>query len=125
MKPSSTHRKIRLVYLKSDVSDEGLLTELPGKLASMLRFDQFGLAEGPGANRMTLWFRAGEKRVFQLHLIRRSGRLLIEMTGGDARQLMWCMQICKQHFDDALGIGADDIQEIESPRQKRHERHGE
>lgn len=102
---------LRLSYPLGEVSDEGLLTELPGKLASTLDFDRFGLAQMPASKRVTLWFRSGVKAVFHVRLLRSGGRFLVEMSGGDPKQVLRCVQICKAHFDKALGISADDLRQ--------------
>lgn len=107
--PKSLRTSLRLVYSQSDRNDEGLLTELPGKLAMALTFDRFGLSQLPSSKKVTLWFRSGMKRVFHVRLIRRGGRFLVEMGGGDPTQVLRGVQICKAHFDEAFGITSDDI----------------
>lgn len=108
--PKSLRTSLRLVYSKPDRNDDGLLTELPAKLAMALTFDRFGLSHLPASKKVTLWFRSGMKRVFHVRLIRRGGRFLIEMGGGDPKEVLRCVQICKAHFDEAFGITSEDIQ---------------
>lgn len=108
--PKSLRTSLRLDYPQPDCCDEGLLTELPGKLAMALTFDRFGLSQLPASKKVTLWFRSGMKRVFHVRMFRRGGRFLVEMGGGDPKLVLRCVQICKAHFDEAFGITSKDIQ---------------
>jgi len=98
-----------LEYPDSAGGTEGLFTELPGKLASVIPFDHVSVAETPHSKRVTLWFRSGAKQLFQVRLIRKSGRYLIEMSGLDAGQVLRGIQVCRDHCDRFFHITPADV----------------
>lgn len=88
---------------------DGMLTELPDKLAGCIEFDAIGLDGMPTSKRVTLWFRSGAKKVFHVRLIRKAGRCLVEMGGVEPATALAAIKICRNHFDRWFGITPGDI----------------
>ncbi len=93
---------------------DGALVGIPAKLQGELSFDRLDLEGVPTSKKITLWFRNGAKRIFHISLMRRSGRVLIEMGGLDSDHVLTSINICKDHFDQWFRISAKDIQFYEN-----------
>jgi len=98
-----------LEYPDLGYSTDGLFADLPLKLAHVIPFDHISVAERATSKRVTLWFRSGAKRLFHIHLIRKSGRYLIETGGVDAGHVLRSIQICRDHCDRFFGINTLDV----------------
>src|SRR5579862_8356405 len=101
---------------------DGMLAELPAKLAGAVEFDNLSLVERPkglarnthrNSRRVTLWFRQGVKYVFHIRVIRKSGRYVIEMGGVDPTKVLKGIHVCKTHFDSWFKISPEDIKRFE------------
>jgi hypothetical protein len=105
---------------------DGMLAELPAKLAGAVDFDNLSLVEriANSANpaprnsrRVTLWFRQGVKYVFHIHIVRKSGRCMIEMGGVDPTKVLKGIHVCKTHFDHWFKISPEEIKRFERKAQ--------
>ena len=108
--------KIKLTY-ETTKSQEGVLTELPVKLARFAEFDRIALIGAPSSLKATLWFRQGLKRIFHIRIIRKSGRCIVEFGGQDPKQVLQMISVCRDHFDRWFGIKASDIQALDQKRE--------
>ena len=102
--------KKQLEYPASDVSVEGVFTDLPRKLSGVVEYDRMSLGGGPASKRVTLWFRQKARRAFEISLVRRGGRWLVVMGGLDPDRVMDGILVCRDHFDQWFGITTRDIQ---------------
>ena len=110
--PSENHPE-RVEYRDSGVGTDGIMSELPAKLADTLEFDGLRLDEQPASKRVTLWFRSGAKYVFKIRLIRKGGRCMVEMGGMDPKKVLSGIAVCKRHFDQWFGITPQDVVRFE------------
>ena len=97
-------------------STEGALTGLVQALASEVRFDGLRLREHPRAGRVTLWFRHGAKQLFHVSLVRRGGRYLVELHGGDPASALRLVSVCRDHFDRWFGVTPAQVRAFEAER---------
>ena len=103
----------RVEYRDSGVGTDGILSELPAKLAGTLEFDGLKLDEQPASKRVTLWFRSGAKYVFRIRMIRKGGRYMVEMGGLDPIKVLRGVAVCKRHFDQWFKITPRDVVRFE------------
>jgi hypothetical protein len=109
----------RVEYNDSGVGTDGIMSELPAKLAGSLEFDGMKLDEQPASKRITLWFRQGAKFVFRIRLVRKGGRYIVEMAGMDPNTVLREISVCKRHFDQWFGITPQDVVSYELKRKPK------
>lgn len=107
-----------LEYYVPTVGTEGVLCELPEKLAGVMQFDGLELEGMPNSTWLKLWFRHGAKRVLHVSLIRRSGRYVVEMGGLNPGQVLAAIAVCRDHFDRWFNISARDVTAYERKRRE-------
>jgi hypothetical protein len=95
---------------------DGVLTHLPSEMVNLLPFDEITVDGLPASKRITLWFRQGARRIFQISVLRRGGRCLIEFCGKDPAQVLRVINSSKQHFDCWFGIQPRHISFYENTR---------
>src|SRR5258708_38837373 len=88
-----------LEYPRPEGAWQGILTDLPGKLAQRLEFDSVTLQSFPRSRKITLWFRSGAKKVFHVRVIRKAGRCLVEVGGLEAAAVLPAIFGGRDHFD--------------------------
>ena len=107
-----------LQYPASDVGVEGILTDLPGKLSTVLEYDRVGLEGLTAPKRITLWFRRGARRIFEVRMVRRGGRWLVGIGGLDPTGVYRGILICRDHFDRWFGVRPQEIRAYERHKRK-------
>jgi len=103
---------------------DGVLTQLPSEMSNLVPFDEVTVDGLPASKRITLWFRQGAKRMFQISVLRRSGRCLIEFCGKDPGQVLRAINNSKQHFDRWFGIQPRHILFYEGVRRQKRKGKG-
>jgi hypothetical protein len=116
--PEPTPLRGSLQYPASDVAVEGILTDLPGKLSTVLEYDRVGLEGLTTPKRITLWFRRGARRIFEVRMVRRGGRWLVGIGGLDPARVYRGILICRDHFDCWFGVSPQEVQAFERERQR-------
>lgn len=109
----SDYNPERVEYRDRGIGTDGIMSELPSKLAGTLDFDGLRLEEQPASKRVTLWFRSGAKYVFHIRLIRKGGRYMVEMGGLDPQKVLGGVIVCKRHFDQWFKISPQDVIQFE------------
>lgn len=109
-------RSQTLEYATALDNADGVLADLPDKLENTIHFDNLRLDGLPTSKRLTLWFRNGAKKIFHVSMVRRGGRLLVEMGGLEKGDVLRCIGICKVHFDRWFGITHQDVAAFERKR---------
>lgn len=107
-----------LAYPSRPGAADGALAQLPSELTDIVEFDQVELDGMPTSKRVTLWFRHGAKRVVHFSVLRRSGKHVVQLGGGDPTQVLQLLDRCKKHFDNWFGIQDGDVLIYESSRKK-------
>jgi hypothetical protein len=103
MIPEPTARAA-LEYETPEGSVDGVLTHLPAEMVQLVPFDEITVHGLPASKRITLWFRQGARRIFQISVLRRGGRCLIEFCGQDPAQVLNVINRSKERFDRWFGI---------------------
>ena len=98
---------------------DGVLAHLPSEMVNLVPFDEITVDGLPASKRITLWFRQGARRIFQISVLRHSGRCLIEFCGKDPGQVLRVINRSKEHFDHWFGIQPRHILFYESVRQHK------
>jgi len=110
-----------LEYDSADGAADGVLAHLPSEMVNLVPFDQITLDGLPASKRITLWFRQGARRIFQISVLRHSGRCLIEFCGQDPGQVLRVINRSKEHFDHWFGIQPRHIMFYEGARRQKRE----
>ncbi len=98
-----------LAYPSSAHRSAGLLVPLTPDLSDLAGATALDLREAPGSKKAVLWFRRGARRIFYLSVVRRTGRLVIEVGGLDKRKVLEALALCRAHFDRLFGVTAEDV----------------
>jgi hypothetical protein len=103
-----------LVY-PADRTTDGVLTPLAAELMPIFEYDALRVDErrSPSVHRIALQLRQAGKRIFHIRLVRKGGRLLVELSGADAGRALAGIRVCRDHFDHWFGITASDIERFE------------
>ena len=108
---------ISLEYKDARPNFDGAIAELPEKISKVMEFDSISLSGLKTSRKFTLWFRSGAKRIFHIHMIRKSGRCVVEMGGLDPAQMLGGIAVCRDHFDRWFGIQAWEVKAFEKKTQ--------
>jgi hypothetical protein len=106
------------VFVYPDRPTEGVFTPLAAELMPIFQYDTLRVEErraGP-VHRIALQLRQAGKRIFRVRMVRKGGRLLVELSGADPRQALRGIRVCRDHFDHWFGISSNDVERFESPR---------
>ena len=103
-----------LVY-PADRSTDGMLAPLAAELMPIFEYDALRLDENNRGrrHRIALQFRQAGKRIFHVRMIRKGGRLLVELSGADPGRALAGIRVCRDHFDRWFAITASDIERFE------------
>jgi len=97
---------------------EGVLTPVVRMAVGEMPFDSMDLQEDRmgrlRGGELTLWFRHGAKRIFHVRVVRRGGKTLVELGGGNPTAVLRMIQRCRDHFDRWLGVTPEHVRELES-----------
>ena len=103
----------------ADRPTDGLLAPLAAELMPIFEYDALRLHERRRGrvHRVALQLRQAGKRIFYLQMIRKGGRLLVELSGADPSRALTGIRVCRDHFDRWFGITANDIERFEERAQ--------
>jgi len=74
---------------------------------------------GGRVHRIALQLRQAGKRIFHVRMVRKGGRMLVELSGADPGRALEGIRVCRDHFDQWFGITANDIVRYESGEEER------
>ena len=98
-----------LTYPSRAHRSDGLLVSLTPDLTMLSGATSLDLREAPGSKKAVLWFRRGARRIFYLSVVRRTGRLVIEVGGLDKRKVLKAIALCRTHFDRLFGVTTEEV----------------
>lgn len=93
-------------------SGDGCMTGLLPRLAVALSFDGMSVVRRGTVNSLkpaTLLFRRGAKRIFYVRLVRKTGRFMVELGGGEPAEVLRAVSVCRDHFDCWFGVKPTEI----------------
>ena len=97
---------IRLEY-DADRPIDGVLTELMSKLRPVLDFDHLRVSQNALTEAYFSVFRRQAKRLFHVKFLRRGGKWVVRMGGGDPAEVLAAIRVCRDHFDAWFGVDGD------------------
>jgi hypothetical protein len=112
--PPPRRSEALLVY-PADRPTDGMMAPLAKELMPIFEYDALRLDErkrGHG-HRIALQLRQAGKRIFRVRMIRKGGRLLVELSGADPGRALAGIRVCRDHFDQWFGITNTDVERFE------------
>jgi hypothetical protein len=97
------HESVKLSYSNRAGAWDGVLAELPVKLAGWVQFDYISIDEKPQARRTTVLFHYQGQEAFHVQVGLDAGRCLVEIGGSEKSTVTTVMKISRNHFDQWFG----------------------
>jgi len=105
---TNTQPPSRLEYATEQPID-GVMPALLVKLQPVLGYDHLRVSRQGGLTRAiyVTVFRRQAKRLFHVKLLRKSGRWIVRMGGGDPGRALAAINVCRDHFDAWFGVAGN------------------
>lgn len=78
---------------------DGVMTALLFELQRILAFDHLRISQKLLAQVYLTVFRRQAKRLFHVKFLRRGGKWVVRMGGGDPAEVLAAIRVCRDHFD--------------------------
>ena len=92
---------------EADRAIDGVMTPLLFPLRHVLEFDRLQVTQNLLAQVYLAVFRRQAKRMFHIKFLRRGGKWVVRMGGGDPAEVLAAVRLCRDHFDSWFGVSGD------------------